>query len=661
MAVGLSDGTSFQDSTEWLSTAASMKHQADQAEIKANTTSGDFQSRFYATDASTMPPQASRELAGALKQSGGSLVASRGYNTQLSPEEEAKFPDWKAKYAPNDTGQDYDLRGAFRADVTPDPERGHLPDTFKKPNHPTFSDQSMYHGVNGNVGGTWGNDNNKDFFVPSTTNLENMHPDQLKDYFKRVEPDAELRSNPDILGTLPVPGNKNMNITMGDVDKAIDIGMATGPGSIKGIGGPYKNYIDMFLKQPVSSSESAIIKPMPKNPWEGSGHLDDSQFKQTPFLDWNQVGAGKFEVFNPIDGKTVSTHPTKELAQQAAAGFEQQPLINTWQAAADSTLSKNQLHPDNFYKIDMEALSDKQAKDLHNTFSDFKQGAISKAEYLDEMHEYEKFSQAKHIPITESGKTVDQSPALTHGKKVLHDIIDDYPELLDSPKASPKEKFIDALDNIHNRLSTTFANIRDKYVNTVKGDRLEVNAPVSPEAIAKGYTEPAYRGLKVYPDKQTNPVFNFGESEESKMYSTASPMLADMYSEYLSHHPGYKVPEGTFKEGAQVMPLYINTKDYHYYDAKGGHWSNENPKAIQQALDAKKKGVVVDNVRDEPNSTTKLPPKKIFITFPSGAGTVKSRFAKNFDPSSPNILHGIGSAAAIGTAAGYLTDEADRE
>lgn len=65
------------------------------------------------------------------------------FNTKLSQSEEKAFVDWKQQYAPNDSGADYDLRGAFKAGLTPG-ENGHWPDTFKKPNHPTFSDESIY-------------------------------------------------------------------------------------------------------------------------------------------------------------------------------------------------------------------------------------------------------------------------------------------------------------------------------------------------------------------------------------------------------------------------------------------------------------------------------------------------------------------------------------
>ena len=69
--------------------------------------------------------------------------ASAPQQTQLTPEQEQQFQQWKAKYAPNDSGQDYDLRGAFKAGVVP-AANGHMPDTFKLPNHPTFSNESQY-------------------------------------------------------------------------------------------------------------------------------------------------------------------------------------------------------------------------------------------------------------------------------------------------------------------------------------------------------------------------------------------------------------------------------------------------------------------------------------------------------------------------------------
>lgn len=92
---------------------------------------------------------------------------SRGYDDNFdtilkSSDEEEKFQDWKKKNAPNDSGEDYDLRGAFKEGLSRSTEDQHLPDTYKKPNHPTFSDQSKYAKDAPDLAGSW----NGDTFIP---------------------------------------------------------------------------------------------------------------------------------------------------------------------------------------------------------------------------------------------------------------------------------------------------------------------------------------------------------------------------------------------------------------------------------------------------------------------------------------------------------------
>lgn len=95
------------------------------------------------------------------------------YNTQLSPREEALFQDWlKQSGRSVDELYDYDLRGAWKSgDVFKLDGRGHLPDTYKKPNHPTFSNESQYSGQDGFVGGHWSElPNGRFVFRPGSTN-----------------------------------------------------------------------------------------------------------------------------------------------------------------------------------------------------------------------------------------------------------------------------------------------------------------------------------------------------------------------------------------------------------------------------------------------------------------------------------------------------------
>lgn len=98
------------------------------------------------------------------------------YETALSGDEEQRFQKWKQQYAPADSGSDYDLRGAFKAGLAPDEKTGHWPDTYKKPNHPTFSDQSIYAPSVPAAAGTWEGDT----FIPPQIQFEPIAPGDLR-------------------------------------------------------------------------------------------------------------------------------------------------------------------------------------------------------------------------------------------------------------------------------------------------------------------------------------------------------------------------------------------------------------------------------------------------------------------------------------------------
>lgn len=89
---------------------------------------------------------------------------------------------------------DYDTYGAYSAGLKPD-GRGHLNDTYKLPNHITFSKESIYARQPGApAGGRWlGSDKSGWFFYASPTNIKNAGgADKLQDYFKQYEPEARL-------------------------------------------------------------------------------------------------------------------------------------------------------------------------------------------------------------------------------------------------------------------------------------------------------------------------------------------------------------------------------------------------------------------------------------------------------------------------------------
>lgn len=98
--------------------------------------------------------------------------------------------------------EDYDYAAAKAAGVTPD-ARGHLPDTFKRPNHITFSTESIFNDKD-NQGGKWAqSEDGKWSFEPGPTNLKYHTSEELKQYFKKYEPDATLLlpDDPDMSGT----------------------------------------------------------------------------------------------------------------------------------------------------------------------------------------------------------------------------------------------------------------------------------------------------------------------------------------------------------------------------------------------------------------------------------------------------------------------------
>lgn len=116
---------------------------------------------------------------------------TNAYNTKLNPDEENNFNKWAQDNNKANDLYDYDLRGAWKSGAAT-AANGHLPDTWKKPNHPTFSDQSMYNGIGGNVGGKWSDNAGKWSFTPGQTNLQLFGKNGLKDYFQNREPDATL-------------------------------------------------------------------------------------------------------------------------------------------------------------------------------------------------------------------------------------------------------------------------------------------------------------------------------------------------------------------------------------------------------------------------------------------------------------------------------------
>ncbi len=143
------------------------------------------------------------------------LDFSAKYNTPIPPEKQAAFNKWVAAKT-QQTGRnplgdkyDYDVNGYFLATNGATDARGHGTDQFKKPNHPTFSNESQYHGLDGYVGGQW----TPQGYLPSQTNLQFRTLPQLQQYFQKVEPETRLLPATPV----PQPSGQNGILTIGDL------------------------------------------------------------------------------------------------------------------------------------------------------------------------------------------------------------------------------------------------------------------------------------------------------------------------------------------------------------------------------------------------------------------------------------------------------------
>ena len=97
--------------------------------------------------------------------------------------------------------RDYDMEGALAAGVKPD-KYGHMPDTYKLPNHMTFSEGSIY-STPEHLGGKWlpGNDGSWTFW-PTQFNMSQHSLPEMQSYFSRVE--QNIPGRPDSFAIYPI-------------------------------------------------------------------------------------------------------------------------------------------------------------------------------------------------------------------------------------------------------------------------------------------------------------------------------------------------------------------------------------------------------------------------------------------------------------------------
>lgn len=127
------------------------------------------------------------------------------FNTPIPPEMQSQFDAWVQHQIrttgrdPRNDRYDYDVNGYWIATRGATDERGHGTDQFKKPNHPTFSNESQYHPQFGG-GGQWMQSGSpQTYYQPSALNLMNYQRPELQQYFRQTEPEVML------LGAPPTP------------------------------------------------------------------------------------------------------------------------------------------------------------------------------------------------------------------------------------------------------------------------------------------------------------------------------------------------------------------------------------------------------------------------------------------------------------------------
>ena len=114
---------------------------------------------------------------------------SSKFNTSLTPDEEGRYQEWLKTEGRKDDVYDYDTRGFWKEMSNGGlgvASNGHLSDKYKKPNHPTYSNESIYK-LDGYTPGYWSKNSNGSFVFHAPSDMEQAKKDWLVQYFKENE------------------------------------------------------------------------------------------------------------------------------------------------------------------------------------------------------------------------------------------------------------------------------------------------------------------------------------------------------------------------------------------------------------------------------------------------------------------------------------------
>jgi len=205
-------------------------------------------------------------------------------------------------------------------------------------------------------------------------------------------------------------------------------------------------------------------------------------------------------------------------------------------------------------------------------------------------------------------------------QKFMDDLNSENPDFKKFGFLDNKGKFV-SRDTLDQQYGVSDSGQLKSKLAMFRSDTAEASqAEQSLAKITNPYTTDAYHGTVGFRGDKIKKDISYG-SNRAEFYTTPDIDLAHGFT-------GQQL-KGTYTPGSQILPLKLDTSNYHVYDAKGQYWDNVNHKAIQEALEAGKKGVTIKNVTEEYGDNQIRKGATVHISF--DPGTVRSRFAQ-FDP-----------------------------
>ena len=228
------------------------------------------------------------------------------YNTQVTKKEQKEFKKWmkEANIHPWDRGA-YDIQGYWKEQVKGKgfdsvDDDGHRPDTYKKPNHPTFSMQSKYADHPGVEAGFW---DGPDYYAPSTH--RNLYGLDYYDWMNSREPDR-----PEKLA--------------GYMEKPIIV-------TPKQEGGEFQKLVKKYTTQGWASLNPQE-QQFYRETYQKGGDLPSYQIQgEYPPVDYSSFGS----IDSPVSGTTRVEKPLLTDAQKNAVGSQ-----DRWNTLTDKEKEK---------------------------------------------------------------------------------------------------------------------------------------------------------------------------------------------------------------------------------------------------------------------------------------------------------------------------------